>query len=183
MKRLLATLGAVLLPAQPAQAQKAGEDASQSQGPLHPVPFLECTRSGSTPCRRAAESAMPANGRVPASVARARTPVATATSSRSTRQRWENATAAWRTRTIPPQGPYASRRLEILPAEQKVVGPPRVWKSGTAIGEQPAADRCSSSGDASRAAGDETGTVLGLSGALCGRRAAGVAGDVPGLRR
>ena len=69
------------------------------------------------------------------------------------------------------------------PAEQRVVEPRRIWKSGTAIGERPAADRHSSSGDASRAAGDETGTVLGLPGALCGRRAAAVAGDVPGLWR
>ena len=46
-----------------------------------------CTRSGSTPCRSAATSTMSANGSVPASVGRARKPAATATSSRSRRQR------------------------------------------------------------------------------------------------
>ena len=43
-----------------------------------------------------------------------------------------NTTAPWRTRTIPHQGPNASRRLEVLPAERRVVGPRWIWKSGTA---------------------------------------------------
>ena len=95
-----------------------------------------------------------------------------------------NTTAPWRTRTIPHQGPNASRRLEVLPAERRVVGPRWIWKSGTAIGERPAADRRSSSGDASRAAGDETGTVLGMPGATlrstcgCRRRRRDCGGDV-----
>ena len=82
---------------------------------------------------------------------------------------------------------HMRRRLQSRCGRRRVgwlsgaVEPRRIWSQGWHR-ERPAVDRCSSPGDASRAAGDVAGTVLRVPDALRGRGAAAVAGDVPGLR-
>ena len=69
-----------------------------------------CTRSVSTPCRLAVAATMPVNGRLAAGRAREEAGACCEHQEREATA-GETRPAAWRTRTTPHQGPYASRRI------------------------------------------------------------------------